>query len=346
MRRPDAPLQLTAGLIVRACALVVMWGILTWTGPRFDHPWQPVALLAAVTAVSAVVAARWWRAGRAGRVGRAVDLPLGVAMLVVGALILPPGGTGWLYFAAQYTQLLSFAVGLTAGRLWWALGVGVSWAATLVVVGVGIRHQPLAAQLAATPGFLVNPLVGWSVARYLRTSTTALRAAQLQAVAQAAALATATEREAYAGALHDRALQIMELLAADGVVTEPGQAARVREVSAWLRDFVDTGRTEPDLLAALRTIAQAADRPVRLHDSALRAEPVAAVPVLVAAVAAVLACGSGPVTVRAAPRDGGVRITVVGEDVGDGGGAGPLLARAGGRLVAEPLCLELWAPVR
>ncbi|WP_412537829.1 hypothetical protein R8Z50_18380 [Longispora sp. K20-0274] len=346
MRGPETPLPLTASLTVRTCALVVMWGTLAWLRPQYDRPWQPAALLAGVTAVSAVVAVCWWRTGRAGWGGRIVDLPVGIAVLVVGALIVPADATGWLYFAAQYTQLLSFAVGLTAGRLWWAVGVGVSWAATLVVVGVTVRHQPWSVQFAGTPGFLVNPLVGWAVARYLRTSTTALRVAQREAVAQAAALAGATEREAYAAALHDRALQIIELLAVDGVVTRPGEAARVREVAAWLRDFVDTGRAEPDLLAALRSIAQAAGRPVRLHDAALRADPVPASAVLTAAVTAVLAGGSGPVTVRAAPHDGGVRVTVVGGDVGDPGEAGLLLARAGGRLVAEPAWLELWAPVR
>lgn len=348
--RPDSPeplpLLLTSSLTVRGSALLVMWLTLPWIAPLFERPWQPVALLAAVTAVSAVVAAWWWRAGQARLGGLAVDLPLGVAMLVVGGLILPPGGTGWLYFAAAYNQLLSFAVGLTAGKLWRALGVGAAWAATVVAVGVVVRHQPWAAELAGTAGFLVNPLVGWAAARYLRTSTRALWAAQRQAVARIADLAGATEREAYAAALHDRGLQIMELLAADGVVTDPAQAARVRRVAAWLRDFVDTGRAEPDLLATLRTLADRAGRPVRLHDAALRAGPVTAPPELVAAVAAVLDGGTGPVTVRATPRDGGVRITVVGVGIGDPGPAGQLLAGAGGRLVSEPECLELWAPVR
>ncbi|MCD9875382.1 sensor histidine kinase [Streptomyces guryensis] len=79
------------------------------------------------------------------------------------------------------------------------------------------------------------------------------------AISRAEEAARSQERERHQRILHDRVLQIMEMLARGDRRFDTGVRGQVAEEAAWLRDLVETGRErEPgNLVAELETLARA-----------------------------------------------------------------------------------------
>ncbi|BCB83012.1 sensor histidine kinase [Phytohabitans suffuscus] len=361
---------LAVGITVRLAAVVMLLCALPLIWHRLPYPGWSVLLVLALTAETAAVVTWWLWRGRITAGPLVLDVLTGVLALAVCPILNAPHAVvGWTGFPYPHTVLVSFTYGLAPRRLWPAVAGGAALAATSAAGSVAIDQVSLGHALLAVPGFLVNPTVGWLTARLMRRTSDQVESARTQAVAAAADLATARERNRHARALHDRVLQTMETLARGRTVAPEALRAQVVDQAAWLRHFVETGQAsdDEDLPAGLAAATRAAVRAgvtVRLNDARLRlaAHPgVGDLPrerrdALVSAVhhtLTAIAGASGEVIVHAAPDRGGVLVTVLAtgpapppspDDVTE---LEQRLAPVGGRVVVEALpYVELWVPAR
>jgi signal transduction histidine kinase len=358
-------LVLLAGLTIRVAALVMLGYVLPLTWRHLPRPGGST-LLAVLLVLESLVVLAWWLARhRLDPRTLWLDLPTGVLALLAGtALVGRHGLLGWTMFVYPYMILVSFAVGLTCRRLPSAVLAGGLWGVTNAV-GLALFHPaPLAGELLIVPAYLVNPAVGWGLARLLYRGADEVAAARTAAVRETADLVTAAQRATLATALHDRVLQTLETLGRGETVTDPPLRERVRARAAWLRRYVETGRADQsdDLSIALEAAARVARQAgisVEVNDARLRvAEPgglldAAQRDALVDAAYQTIAAfrsGGREIVVRATPEEDGVLITVLSagpglpdaEDISD---ARSRLTSAGGRLTVDAApYAELWVP--
>jgi hypothetical protein len=366
---PDR-LVLAIALIVRLAGTAMVAAALPLVWSHLAHPAWSAALAAALTAENAVAAVLSRRWGRLDPRLLALDVPAGVAAIPLG---LWAAGMvySWTVYVYPYTVLLAFTLGLAARRATVALVSGAVWAVTYTVATTTIGHTAPVAAALATPGYLVNALVGWLSARQLYVRSRQLHVTRAAAVSQAGALGAARERARHARALHDRVLQTVEALARDSTVADPALRARVVEQAAWLRTFIETGGLDQatDLAAALAaTTRQVADDgvDVQLNDASLRRAIAARDPVLTGldaagrdvvvnlahqAIRLVATNAPAGIVVHADRPAEGILISVLatGADTPLSPTATAALVaqvdRAGGRLTVEPgPYLELWLP--
>ncbi|MFK0288710.1 sensor histidine kinase [Streptomyces sp. NPDC090499] len=125
--------------------------------------------------------------------------------------------------------------------VWWLAGAGVRAGAA----------AGLAALAAAVPTAVAAHTARAAAREAHRATAAAINAAEEAARAQ--------EQERHQRILHDRVLQIMEMLARGDRRFDTGVRGQVAEEAAWLRDLVETGRErEPgNLVAELETLARA-----------------------------------------------------------------------------------------
>jgi signal transduction histidine kinase len=358
-------LVLLAGLTVRVAAVAMLAYVLPLTWAHLPRPGAS-ALLAVLLAAESLAVVAWWLARH--RLDPRVlwlDLPTGVLALLAGtALVGRHGPLGWAMFVYPYMILISFAVGLTCRRLVDAVAFGALWGVTNAV-GLALFHPvPVPGEVLIVPAYLVNPAVGWGLARLLRRGADEVEAARIAAVRETADLVAAAQRAAAATALHDRVLQTLETLGRGETLADVELRERVRARAAWLRRYVETGQADQsgDLSVALEAAVRAARQAgitVEVNDARLRvAEPggllgPAQRDVLVDAAYQTIAAfrgGGREIVVRATPEEGGVLVTVLSagpglpdaEDISD---ARSRLDAIGGRLTidAAPYA-ELWVP--
>jgi len=373
---PERPVVLAA-LTVRLAGLVMIAYAIPLAWPFLPHPgWSLLLDLAVV--VEAGVSVWWWlRDGRVGPSTVWLELPVGIVVIVGGALLGQHiGDRGFTGYTYSYTVLVALILGLAARTWWGTVAAGLAWGLSAALAGM-VNHPVLSAW-TVVPSYLLNPLVGWTCARLLRRSIVELDVARQRAVRHAAELATERERMRHAHAMHDRVLQTLETLARPGAVAEPALAGRLSEEAAWLRRFVENGEVDQrdDLVSALAAAARAVAPigvAVQLNDAALRADeadrpalPEAAREALVAALYQTLIAlgGAGEATdestmdgrranlvVRGSPERGGVLITVLATDPGrptdpdEIDQARARLTQAGGAMTLDQLpYAELWVP--
>jgi signal transduction histidine kinase len=143
-----------------------------------------------------------------------------------------------------------------AAALWVGVAAGVLVVACPLVwwlAGASPRAG-LAAAVAGVATGTVTGVAAWTVRRAAREldrqAATAIDAAEKAARAQ--------ERQRHERILHDRVLQVMEMLARGERRFDTGVRVHVAEEAAWLRDLVETGRErEPDdLVGELEVLAR------------------------------------------------------------------------------------------
>ncbi|MGW1809982.1 sensor histidine kinase [Streptomyces sp. NPDC002078] len=147
-----------------------------------------------------------------------------------------------------------------AGRLaalWVRTAAGTALAVCPLVwwlAGAGVRGGAAAGTTAVA--FALPTAVA---ARAVRRAGRELDRQTAAAIRSAEEAARAQERERHQRILHDRVLQIMEMLARGDRRFDTGVRGQVAEEAAWLRDLVETGRErEPgNLVAELETLARA-----------------------------------------------------------------------------------------
>jgi hypothetical protein len=358
-------LVLVAGLTVRLAGVIMLGYVLPLVWAHLSHPgWS--LLLAAGLAVEGLAVVGWWVVRhRPVRAALWADLPTGVAALLAGiALTQHSAVAGWTMFAYPYVLLISFGCGLTCRTVAGALGCGGLWAVVAVAGLLLFRPAPAGYLLLITPTFLVNPVVGWAVARLLRQASDELDGARSLAVRETADLQAAVQRAELAAALHDRILQTLETLGRAGALRDPALGTRAAEQAAWLRRYLETGHADQsdDLAAGLEAVARAAHETglaVEVNDAGLRdLDPTGGLDtaqrdaLVEAAYQTISAFGAatGEIVVRAAPDGGGILISVLSTGRGmpnahDIADARTRLASAGGRLTVEAIpYAELWVP--
>ncbi|MGH3627377.1 MAG: sensor histidine kinase, partial [Sciscionella sp.] len=294
----------------------------------------PVLLLvAALTAEDTVVIALCVRARMIRPRLVAVDTGLAMIALVVGArLVSAADGHTWMFFMYPVSLVGSIAIGFAYRRLTTVLALTTALAATYTAAAMAIHHDPGWNVLPNALSYHANTTVAWAVARYLRATGRRLDFARAEAAVRAALAAEQELRSKHSRALHDRALQTLEMLARGPWIGDHGFRAHVAADAAWLRAFVEhdgpgTGAT--DLLAGLQDLVQAkalTGLHVELSSAQLRAatHPVLAAPLVPAVVDAVgealtnvaKHAGVSHATVRARLHPGAVEISIV--DHGNG----------------------------
>jgi hypothetical protein len=351
-----------SGLLMLGYATVLAWR-------HFPYPGWSLLLGSVLAAETVALLWYWLRTGTIGRTTLAADLPLGVAALVAGAFLARHEGLiGWTDFAFPYTVLIAFTIGFACRTLAGTVLAGLVWAVPHLVCAVSVEHLSLAISLYVIPSYLVNPLVGWTSARLLRSIAVELDRAWQLSVRRAAELAGEHERARHAWALHDRLLQTLETLARTATMREDELHGRVVEEAAWLRRFVETGELDQSedlaagLAAVVRAVAGAGVR-VQLNDAAVRVEPaILDEPTRVALVEAThqalagVAAGTKRVVVRAAREADRILVTILAEepagapDLGEVDRARLRVRGAGGDLTIDSLPIdslpyvELWVP--
>ena len=359
-------LPLLAGLIIRVAAVVMVGYVLPMVWHHLPHPGWSLLLAITLAAKDGVVIWWWIRAHRLDPRSLWLDLPVGVAALVVGtALTTRHGSVGWLLYVYPYTVLITVGVGLTCRRLIAALASASLWGAALVASLVLIHGDAVATTLPIASAYLVNSCVGWGCGRLLRRNADELEAARAAAVRAAAALAMTEQRTRLSTALHDRILQTLETLSRGGALRDEALRQRTARTAAWLRRYVETGRSDQseDVAVGLDAAARAAQQTglaVELNDARLRAAATTSDglgreqrdALVEAAFQTINAFGSGvgSIVVRATPDQGGVLVTVL-----SSGGVLPdpfgindariRLDAVGGHLRVDTLpYAELWIP--
>lgn len=358
-------LVLLAGLTVRMAAVALLPYVLPLTWRHLPRPGWSV-LLAALLAVESVVVVAWWLSQhRLDPRALWLDLPTGVLALLAGTALVggQRGPLGWTMFVYPYMILVAFAVGLTGLRLIHVVALGALLGAANAL-GLALFHPTSLDEGLIVTAYVVNPAVGWGLARLLHRGADEIAAAGVAAVRETAELVAATQRAAAATALHDRVLQTLETLGRGATLSDPELRERVRDRAAWLRRYVETGQADQsdDLSVALDAAARAARRAgiaVELNDARLRvAEPGqlldpaqrdALVDAAYQTIAAFWGCGR-QIVARAAPEAGGVLVTVLSAgpglpDAAEISDARFRLASVGGRLTVDAApYAELWVP--
>jgi signal transduction histidine kinase len=178
--------------------------------------------------------------------------------LAAGAAISAPGyGDTWAYFVYPFSVIAIIGVGLSFRRLPAVLAVSAVPAAVYAAVNVAqMGETPWNAALDAM-AYLLNSSVAWLVAGALRRSSHRLDVAHGILTGREVELAGERERARHVRMLHDRVLQILEVLAHGDFVADPALRGHVRAEATWLRSFV---RGEPhamtDLPGALAAVAE------------------------------------------------------------------------------------------
>jgi hypothetical protein len=350
------------GAAVIAYAVPMAWS-------HLPHPGWSTMLAVWLLAENAAVAWWIWRGGFTPMLV-ALDVSTGMLALPIG-LWLAGDVQRWTAFVYPYTVLLAFTLGLFNQRRTSTLMCALAWAASAAASMVLFGHVSLPSAILATPGYLVNAMVGALCARRLRSDAEQLDAARTAVLAQAVSTAATAEHARHARALHDRVLQTMESLARGETVRVEPLRARVAEQAAWLRRFVETGRVDAhdDLPTALAAVARVVARggvDVQLNDASLR-HAAAAGDATIAAIGepqreaivdvahqamALVAAVTRSLVARVAPQAGGVLITVL----ANGPATAPdpdqtahltsQVSAAGGHLSIEPIpYITVWLPV-
>jgi signal transduction histidine kinase len=181
------------------------------------------------------------------------------AELVVGAAITAPGyGDTWAYFVYPFSVIAIVGVGLSFRRLPAVLAFSAVPAAAYAAVNIAqMGETPWNAALDAV-AYLLNSGVAWLVAGALRRSSHQVDLAHRLLTGREVELAEERERARHARMLHDRVLQVLEVLAHGDFVSDPVLRGHVRAEATWLRSFV---RGEPhaavtDLPGALAAVAE------------------------------------------------------------------------------------------
>ena len=179
--------------------------------------------------------------------------------LVVGGAITAHGyGDTWAFFVYPFSVIAIVGVGLSFRRLPAVLAVGALPAAVYAVVNVALLNEtPWNATLDATP-YLLNCGVAWLVAGALRRSSHQVDVAHRVLTGREVELAEERERARHARMLHDRVLQVLEVLAQGDFVADPALRGHVRAEASWLRSLVsgDPPAATTDLPTALGAVAQ------------------------------------------------------------------------------------------
>jgi hypothetical protein len=357
-------LVLLAGLTVRLAGVALLGYVVPLIWLHVPRPGAS-ALLAALLAIESLAVCGWWfRSRRLDPRVLWLDLPVGVLALFAGAALTDPYGMlGWTLFTYPYLILVSFGLGLACRRLIVALAVGAAWAAANVAALAVFHPAPLPGLLLVAPAYLINPAIGWGLARLLYRGADEVAAARVAAVRETADLVATAQRARMTAALHDRILQTLETLSRGGAIADPDLRERVGSRAAWLRRYLETGQVDQsdDLTTALEAAVRAARQSginVEVNDALLRTLesgtdlPAEQRDALVEAVFQTISAfrRGREVVVRATPEDGGILITVLSAgpdlpDADDIGDAGSRLASAGGRLSIEAApYAELWVP--
>jgi signal transduction histidine kinase len=182
-----------------------------------------------------------------------------VPELVAGAALSGPGHDGaWADLAYQFSLIAIVGVGLSFRRLSAVLVVTAGPATGYVLAHVLIRHEaPSSAVLDATQ-YLVHSSVAWLIGGAVRRSAGQLEAAHRTVTDREVELAGERERARHARVMHDRVLQVLEILTHGDLIADPALRGHVRAESAWLRSFVrgESPDAATDLPAALAVVAR------------------------------------------------------------------------------------------
>ncbi|WP_204049084.1 hypothetical protein [Microbispora siamensis] len=328
-----------ASAVIRIVALGQVWIAVPLIWGRLARPAAGLGLAALLTAAAALVLYLERRRGAPTPHTLALDLPVGVIALVSGAWVCSRSGfSGWSYFAYPYTGYLTLTFGSRCRRLPWALANGAVFGVTYAVVAVATRQESPVPAVGVVVTYLVNAVLGWICAHWLRRTNRDLRRARQEAVTQAAEVAVGRERARHARAVHDHVLQTFETVARMDAIADPGLRGQVAADAAWLRDFVRWGNDSAGAelrqgLVRAAVSASKAGLDVRIQDAAL-ADPAALTRVplpvqreLTSAVEAVFARLAGTarrLAVRVEPTDNSARIVIVVTDPSPAQVAAPL----------------------
>jgi signal transduction histidine kinase len=181
------------------------------------------------------------------------------AELAIGAAVSAPGhDDAWADFAYQFSLIAIVGVGLSFRRLPAVLAVSAGPATVYVVVHAEMLHAaPWHAALDAAQ-YPLHSGVAWLIAGAFRRSSHRVDLAHRTVTDREVELAGERERARHARVMHDRVLQVLEVLSHGGLVADPAIRDHVRAEAAWLRSFVRGESQCPatDLPAALAAVAQ------------------------------------------------------------------------------------------
>ncbi|NUR63674.1 MAG: hypothetical protein HOV87_34195 [Catenulispora sp.] len=265
---PHARLVLVLGMAIRASGVLMLALTLPAIWGHMTHPWWSALLALCLAAENATVALWWLRQRRPDPRVLWLDLPAGVAAIVIGTWLAPRHGVqSWTLFVFPNTVLLSFVSGMLCRGAGAAATCGALWAGTYIAATLALRDGPVGAATQPAVGYLVNSLIGWRGGSMLRGNEQRLAAALAAEVGRQSELAAAAQRWALATALHDGVLQTLETLHRSsepgGQLVDPALRAEVAHRAAWLRRYIETGCDDPgerSLAADLDAVAAAARR--------------------------------------------------------------------------------------
>ncbi|GAB3907092.1 hypothetical protein GCM10029964_104730 [Kibdelosporangium lantanae] len=351
-------LLLLVALTIRLAGVVSVAVALPFVWERFTVHWLALATVGGMALSTGAVVLIWLRTRTIGLAGLLVDVPTGLALLLVNASIAPDH-PGWGFFAYPHTVLVSLTLGMATRSATVAGLLALTWGGGYVLADVLFHHGTVAGAVGAIPSYAANTLAGWAVARARRRADADLVESQRRELEAATELATQRERHRQARALHDRVLQTLETLANGDLVDDPGQRAVVRNRAAWLRRFVETGATRASALEQAAVDARSAGLAVDFYDTGLRTAPDLPSREILATLADVtralllsLASHNNAVVVRVDIERSGVLLTVLvtrgttPPDAGTVAVAKNTLGRVGGEVRVEPdPFVELWVPL-
>jgi hypothetical protein len=345
---------LVVGIAARLAGIAELAYVLPLVWAQFEHPELAGLLAAGLVIESLVVVWLWLRQRTIGRMTFALDLPIGVLALLVGAWIAPQAEfLGFTYFAYPYTVVLGLSLGLASRRLIEAVGAALVLASAYAAASVIILHQEPIAAAVVVVSYLSDPIIGWTCATLLRRMSTQLEALRGNAVACARRQAAGR-----ASAGRDRLLTALEELAHEG--TDAPLRQRIDEQATLLRAVRDNdhddGESLSEALAATARVATTNGLPTQLEDVQWHAggPAVEVRDAMVDATDQVLAALTGrarSALVRVEPSAHGIRVTVESDrsamepDAMIVARAEARLADVGGSLSVERTpYLELWVP--
>ena len=220
--QPHAWLVLLLGLAIRASGILMLAFTIPAIWGHLAHPWWSALLALAMAAENVVVALWWLRQREADPRALWLDLPVGVAAIVIGTWLAPRhGAQGWAQFAYPNTVLLSFVSGMLCRGVGGAFAGGALWASADVAATLAFRDVGIRSAVQPALGYLINPLIGWRGGSMLRRNEERLAAALATEVRQTAELAASEQKWRLATALHDGVLQTLETLRRGAVLDDP-----------------------------------------------------------------------------------------------------------------------------
>ncbi len=219
-----------------------------------------LALVGVELVAELLLAGLFFRLGRVDHRWVAADVGFRAAMLTVAAVVASADGQ-WVVLTAHansplydFTLTTTFLVGVATWRLRHCLGA----AAVVAAVSAGGElwlGNPAWNVLPNSANFFGVALVGWVLAWQLRWVARQIDVHRADAVRQAELLAVERERVRYSDALRERVLATLDELVAADAVADRGLAARVRDETVWLRDFMADDEPRRGLGEALTGLA-------------------------------------------------------------------------------------------